>query len=359
MRRTLFVLAAVAVVMSACAGGQDDSVTTTISPGTSSTIAEPPSTSLPPSTSAGPPSASTIPPTMIGTGNPALAGLPAIVAFFADLDRQGPGIGVFDPGTGELISVVADEADLGEGSGELAISPDGTSVFYSRILTACASEMVQVNLADGMATRIGPGELPTPSPDGRHLAYVIDPSCRRAYDLVIRDLATGTERIWESELPDDEKELSARIPAMSWSPDSSEIVFELTLEDGTETRIVDVLGQGGALVDSEKLTVDGEVTWSSPLFDTDGSITVLEQCCGADDVARRIVVLGPDGRVAEVLWENVDARGLLGFEPDTEALLVLVDRDDGSTDLVAVRQGIATVVAEHVADAVWRPIVGS
>lgn len=356
MRRTLVALLSLALAATACSGDgeADDSTTTTVSPtSTSTTLAVTSTTSGPvPTTITTLPTVTTIavPDVTVRPGGEDLSGLPAAAAAFGELGDAGPAIAVVDPVTARVSVVVAAEADLGEGGGDLARSADGSKLYYSRVLTACASEMVQVDATTLEHRRIGSGEVPTPSPDGRFVAYVIDPVCRRAYDLVVRDLATGDERVWESVLADDEQELVARIPSLSWSPDGTSIAFELELEDGVESRIVDVTQNGGSLGDSTLLDAPDTATWSSPVYLPDGRVAVVEVCCEPDRAERAVVAVGDE---IERLWEGNDAWRILDVDGATGTLLVLVERPDRSSAVVAVRDGEAILVAEGASDAVW------
>lgn len=359
MRRMLTGLLTLALLAAACSGdGTDDTSTTTTLADTSTTTisAPPPSTTPPPVTvtTLPPATTTTVPDVAVGPGNPDVAGLPAIAAAFAELGDGGPpSLAVVDPTSGRVTQQVAGADALGEGSGDLARAADGSALYYSRVVTACASEMVAVDTTTFEARSLGPGEVPTPSPDGRFLAYVIDPACRRVYDLVVRDLASGAERVWESELPDDERELIARIPSLSWSPDGTTIAFELVLEDGEESRIVDVTTAGGELAESERLDAPDLAFWSSPTYLTDGGVAVVERCCepGTDD--RAIVRVAAPGAPPEVIWDDDAVLRILDVDEATGSLLVLIERPDGSSAVVALVDGNPVVVAEDAGDAVW------
>ena len=96
-------------------------------------------------------------------------------------------------------------------------------------------EVVKVTGGPGGAAR------PTPSPDGKHLAFV------RRVDYVttlfLRDLASGAERPIYADLERDNQEVWALhgvYPAMAWTPDSRSIVF---WDDGGIKRIDIATGQ--------------------------------------------------------------------------------------------------------------------
>jgi Tol biopolymer transport system component len=63
-------------------------------------------------------------------------------------------------------------ADASEGLGGLALSPDGTALYYAQGRSACQSDLVRVPVSGGPAEVVAGGDVPALSPDGRSLAYV-------------------------------------------------------------------------------------------------------------------------------------------------------------------------------------------
>lgn len=131
--------------------------------------------------------------------------------------------------------------------GEPAISPDGRHLYYS--MDATPGRVFEYNkdsnkeifrimrqdLQDGTSEPFvsGPGGAvrPTPSPDGRHLAFV-----RRARDaqgvqrtmLFLKDLKSGREQAVWGPLERDLQEawsIHGVYPAFAWTPDSKQIVI--------------------------------------------------------------------------------------------------------------------------------------
>jgi imidazolonepropionase-like amidohydrolase/Tol biopolymer transport system component len=157
-------------------------------------------------------------------------------------------------GTGEIwlyhVSGVGDGVPLVERPnprfqkelGEPAFSHDGQAIYFSRNTTPGdifqyaqdANQEVfaieRYDMASGERRKVagGPGGAvrPTPSPDGRYLAYV-----RRTGGLsrlFVRDLVSGEERQVYADLDQDLQETWAVhgvYPNMDWTPDSSAIVF--------------------------------------------------------------------------------------------------------------------------------------
>ena len=143
--------------------------------------------------------------------------------------------------------------------GEPAFSSDGTSIYFSRnttpgpIFEYAQDSNQQVfaierfDIATGERTEIagGPGGAvrPTPSPDGRWLAFVQRTGGRSR--LFVKDLRSGEERRIYDDLDQDLQETWAVhgvYPMMDWTPDSSNIVFWA----GGRIRRIGVDGSGAA-----------------------------------------------------------------------------------------------------------------
>ena len=125
--------------------------------------------------------------------------------------------------------------------GEPAISPDGKYLYYSQDTTPGRSfeynkdsngeiyRIFRQDLSDGSVEPFvtGPGGAvrPTPSPDGKYLAFVR--RVRNQSTLFLKDLATGAERPAWSGLSRDLQEIWAMwgvYPSFAWMPGSKEIV---------------------------------------------------------------------------------------------------------------------------------------
>jgi imidazolonepropionase-like amidohydrolase/Tol biopolymer transport system component len=145
--------------------------------------------------------------------------------------------------------------------GEPMFTADGTGIYFTLNTTPgntfiyhqdSNKELFQirrVDLANGDITTVagGPGGAvrPTPSPDGRHLAYV--KRVRTQSRLFLMDLASGEERMVYDRLDNDMQETWAvhgLYPNMDWTPDSRALVFwaggklrKLTVADGEVEEI--------------------------------------------------------------------------------------------------------------------------
>jgi imidazolonepropionase-like amidohydrolase/Tol biopolymer transport system component len=130
--------------------------------------------------------------------------------------------------------------------GEPAFSPDGKYLYFSQNVTPGNTfEYAQdVNKAvfsirryelatgesDDAVSEPGGGVRPTPSPDGRWLAFVHRVRTEKAFEtaLFVKDLVSGQERSLYMDLDRDMQEtwaINGLYPNMDWTPDSKTIVF--------------------------------------------------------------------------------------------------------------------------------------
>ena len=126
--------------------------------------------------------------------------------------------------------------------GEPMYAPDGASIYYSQNVTPGnrfiyaqdsnkeTFRIKRVTLATGEIRDVagGPGGAvrPTPSPDGRYLAFVR--RVRADSRLFVKDLETGDERMLVDDLDQDMQEswgVQGLYPNMDFTPDSQHIVF--------------------------------------------------------------------------------------------------------------------------------------
>ena len=148
--------------------------------------------------------------------------------------------------------------------GEPAYAADGAAIYFSRNTTPGpifeyaqdSNEQVfaieRYDIATGERTQVagGPGGAvrPTPSPDGRWLAFVHRTGGRSR--LFVKDLRSGEERQVYADLDLDLQETWAVhgvYPVMDWTPDSNSIVFWA----GGRIRRVNVDGSGAAEIPFE------------------------------------------------------------------------------------------------------------
>jgi len=126
--------------------------------------------------------------------------------------------------------------------GEPMFTPDGKGVYYSQNITSGPifeyaqdrnTELFQIKRydmetgeTDVAAGGAGGAVRPTPSPDGKYLAYV--KRVRAESRLFLKDIASGEERMIFDHLDQDMQEtwaITGVYPNMDWSPDSESIYF--------------------------------------------------------------------------------------------------------------------------------------
>lgn len=267
-------------------------------------------------------------------------------------------------GTGEIwlyhVSGVGDGVPLVERPnpqfqkelGEPAFAPNGQAIYFSRNTTPGNQfiyaqdsnqevfDIERYDMATGERTQVagGPGGAvrPTPSPDGRWLAYVH--RTRGHSRLFVRDLRSGEQRQVYADLDQDLQETWAVhgvYPNMAWTPDSNTIVFWA----GGHIQRINRDGSGRAeipfRVNDDRVVIDpprpsgtaapATVTTRMPRFSTispDGRQVVFESLgrlwirdTGPNGAPRRLTTNDSDfqlfptwsrdgGRIAFVSWND-------------------------------------------------------
>ena len=189
--------------------------------------------------------------------------------------------------------------------GEPAFSPDGRYLYYTQNTTGgpifeyaqdvnqAVFSILRYELADGgIETAVeGPGGAvrPTPSPDGRYLAYVrrLREDDKFGSALFLKDLRSGEERPLFRGLDRDMQETWAVhgvYPNMDWTPDSASVVFWA----GGGIKRADVAS--GAVRDIPFHVAGTRGSIAPPRFDV---------AVGPDEVRARMIrfaSVAPDGR---------------------------------------------------------------
>ena len=145
--------------------------------------------------------------------------------------------------------------------GEPVYAPDGKSIYYTRNITPGPifeyAQNSNTDLFNIERYEIATGEVstavsgaggsvrPTPSPDGKHIAFVRRERARSK--LYIKDLTSGIERKIYDVLDQDVQEtwaVTGVYPNMAWTPDGKSVVFWA----GGKIHRVDADGSGAAVI---------------------------------------------------------------------------------------------------------------
>lgn len=144
--------------------------------------------------------------------------------------------------TGRKGTALTTKASDQKDSGEPAFSPDGRYLYWSEDSSPGASFEynkdpngqiyvirrleLQTGHLDTLVSGPGGAARPTPSPDGRWLAFIRRVSGKTT--LWLRELASGDERVLAVDLERDMQEtwaIHGVYPGMSWLPDASAVVY--------------------------------------------------------------------------------------------------------------------------------------
>lgn len=195
--------------------------------------------------------------------------------------------------------------------GEPAFSPDGKYLYFSQNITpgpvfqyaqdingpvfAIRRYEVATGETDDAVSEPGGAARPTPSPDGRWLAFVHRVRTPQAFEtaLFVKDLVSGQERSLYKDLDRDMQEtwaINGLYPNMDWTPDSKSVVFWA----GGGIKRIDVAS--GAVSDIPFHVKDARMTIVPPRFDVN---------VAPDEVQSRMArfaSVSPDGK--QVVFES-------------------------------------------------------
>ena len=192
--------------------------------------------------------------------------------------------------------------------GEPVFAADGKSVFYTRNVTPgpvfeyaqdSNTELFDIERYDidtGEVTKAvtgaGGSVRPTPSPDGKRIAFVRREATRSK--LYVKDIASGEERKIYDALDQDVQEtwaVTGVYPNMSWTPDNRSVVFWA----GGKLRRVNADGTGAAEIPFRIDDTRGVIDAPHP--------TVAVAPARFTTAMPRFAAVSPDGR--QVVWESL------------------------------------------------------
>ena len=200
---------------------------------------------------------------------------------------------------------------------EVAVSPDAKTVYYA-VKSGCTDHIYSVPVTGGTPTAVTTGALPAVSPDGDELAFVREPytnypyealGCSgaptsphpgNAFSVVVRDLATGSEKVY----PADPGISALPVPVshLSWSPSGGRLLVSIASSQDNEGWDLHVLNTGtdryfsGASLFTGGVPVSGSAGnrpayYPEAVFQPDGNIFAVRVCCSGFPVTPSAVVL--------------------------------------------------------------------
>ncbi len=205
--------------------------------------------------------------------------------------------------------------------GEPTYAPDGKSILYTRNITPGPTfeyaqdsntdlfniERYDIETGEVSTVASGPGGSvrPTPSPDGKRIAFVRRENTRSK--LYVKDLASGVERKVYDALDQDVQEtwaVQGLYPNMAWTPDNRSVVFWA----GGKLRRVDADGANAAVIPFKVADTRGLIDGPHPKIPVSPDRFTTKMT--------RFSAVSPDGR--QVVFESLGklyVKPMAGGEP--------------------------------------------
>jgi len=236
---------------------------------------------------------------------------------------------------GRVLSTIGEPAEYFSG-GNPDISPDGTRASASIVdLRTGDSDVWMIDLASGTRSRLtaGAGDKwwPVWSPDGRHFAYSRAQRRGAGYDVVLRDLDGGAERVISK------GSVALEMPT-SFSPDGRLLVLEKRKDQDDDVLVVPLEGEptlrplavGPAFEALAQVSPNGR--YVAFMSDETGRFDIFVTTF-PDPGARWQV--SQNGGV-EPRWSK-DGKELFFFAPDNRLMAAEVKTETGSFEVGAIR----------------------
>gem|GEM_PF-1691058 len=168
-------------------------------------------------------------------------------------------IEVLSSRTLRVIRTLATNSGLFSGSQTLAPSSSGL-LFFDSSTKGPSEKVFSVPLKGGAVRTIAYGRTPAISPDGKLLAYVAETRIvPRPTGIVVRNLATGSQRTWLLANPD------IYIPAMTWSPDDRHLSVTTSVAVSPTTWVLDTRAPGRTFRAARRMPLPPGVSWAGYL----------------------------------------------------------------------------------------------
>ena len=265
---------------------------------------------------------------------------------------------VLDPRTGRVIRTLAKKVATFRGAPELAVSPDGSQVYFTSVAPptpGCTESGVEtvfrVPQRGGTPKAVGVGRTVAVNPvDGRVAFSRRYADCRLADSgaLEVQD-SNGGSRVYQR--PGDPAGSELGLSGLSWSGDGRRLAFQ---ERGAS--VLD-LNTATSLADSVCVCAQSDGTgWFGYRGDSNGFLGVQTPCCGREPHVA--VTLTTDGTVDRTLFRWRGQIDHLGSDVSgNELLAVMVSRAGGHSALYRWSRGDQrpTKIRDRIVAAVWIP----
>lgn len=222
---------------------------------------------------------------------------------------------------------------MGRYLGPMAVSPDGTTVYFEVCCEPAVGEIYRVPIEGGRPERVAYGTSPAVSPDGTHLAVA------EMQDLRVIDLATGDSTL----IPIgslDQPPAGGQVMVLSqlaWSPDGSTLAYVLQrslvpaqVVVRSMTGDLDSSGSVRTIVEAD---ADGPPMF--PTFDAAGRLHVVRQPHG-DSMQQ------PTGPARLEMWDP-SGRGEISRRDLDQGVLAHVQAVGGGPLLMVLADGSLTI----------------
>lgn len=250
-----------------------------------------------------------------------------------------------DPNSGNVAATLVANGVAG---GELAVTPDGSAVYFASG-TGCSPEIEKIPVAGGTPVPVTAGSLPAISPDGSKLAFVREPlvvnsSCfpDMTSKLIVRDISSPAEVTYPLPPGAISNGLPMPISYVSWAPDNKRLALSMYAVQDNEGWAVNILDTTSAQYYLPGAGVTNVPPTGSPtpaisylrqgIFLPDGNLFVSRACCGGvpvRDTSQLLWVVDTSGQlVHQVAVGYPDKQHLsLSADPGGHWLLYLSGAD--------------------------------
>lgn len=269
-----------------------------------------------------------------------------------------------DSSTGEAGSVVS--TLLGEEmSTRIAYDTERATVYYSRTITGCTSDLLRVASGDDPIL-VGLGHAPAVDSVGGRLAFArpvgtVEPSgdpsggCP-ADEIVIRDLS-GLETDL-TVAPSTRTGL--RVTSLDWSTDGARLVIEAIDDSGNQQMYLVDPSADSSLDDAERVEVPDGTSWASPRF-RDADTFIAAELIGWNGLfaerSQVAIINAHTGQVGPALLEVPGTVTDLSVDDSGDHIAAVVATEAGnrtSYELFVWHDGtLSSLVAEGATSATW------